>query len=367
MEIKTTSRPLSAGSIIRLSAGFVLSALALGLSRFSAGLPEWLLGALRAFTLSFSDISSRVLSVFNFPFCEALIYLLVLSAAAGLVISAVYSIRYREARTFFSFLSSLVLAGGVLLFSYYLLFGMWTGFASPVMPEVKPAEPSIELLYLTMLDMQERANVLADRVPRLPDGSLNAGSFDSLAGRVAELYLKKAEPLGFSSVAKPKRVLWSRGLSWCGIAGVFMPYTAEANINGDMPVTAWAFTMGHELSHRYGTPREDECNYISYDLLVDAEDDLAYSAVFSAYSYLSSALYSADPERWIRLREGEGKNLSSDIRANSAYWKAFEGPPQRVAERVNDTHIKLDGVPEGVKSYDRFVELLMSRFAEMYG
>lgn len=52
----------------------------------------------------------------------------------------------------------------------------------------------------------------------------------------------------------------------------------------------------------------------------------------------------------------------ADLEANSAFWDSYEGPVRETSERINDTYLKVNGQADGVKSYDRMVDLIVAYF-----
>ena len=52
--------------------------------------------------------------------------------------------------------------------------------------------------------------------------------------------------------------------------------------------------------------------------------------------------------------------MRRDLQARSAFWKQYDTPAADVAQNVNDGYLKLNQQPDGVKSYGRMVDLLLS-------
>jgi hypothetical protein len=361
-----TKRILNASaSAARFTAALLLLAACYCLNRFGSSLPEKLLALWRGFSLAYADFASKLAAHLPVSLAELLFYTLILSALAAFAaaLSAVFS--FKETGRIGSFFSGLLLGGSILVFVYYLLFGLWFDFASPVMPEIKRVTPTVDLLYRAAEDMQLKANKSALAIPRKNDGSPTYGSFGEMADGVCEKYAGRLEGLSGkpAEIAPPKEVLWSVGLSKLGITGIFVPYTGECNINAAAPVVSIPFTMAHELSHRYGTALEDECNYIAIDLLLDGNKEEAYSASFMGYLYLANALYDADPALWRKLKDSEDPLLSADLAAHSAYWKRYEGKSREVASAINDAQLKFNGDKDGEASYGRVADLLIARYA----
>lgn len=347
---------------MRLLGGLALILVGIAFERLAGFFPSAFSAAWQAFSLRYAETLARLTGWFSFSLSEFLFYALALAAVFGLAAAVFSSIRYKEAGAVISYFSWAALVAGILIFLYYTLFGAWFSYHSPVMPTLERVNPTKELLYAAAKDMQSKANLLAESVERNAEGEVIMGSFEDMSRTVCAAYAEKIEPLGYTFTGRPKRVLWSEGLSFCGVAGIYLPYTAEANINAAAPALSIPFTMAHELSHRFGTMREDECNYIAFDLLIDEGGSMSYSAAYSGYIFLSNALYSADVSLWAELRKGESARLSADFANDAAYWMDYDGVTRKISNLINDTHIKLDGQPAGARSYGLVADLLISRY-----
>ena len=49
-----------------------------------------------------------------------------------------------------------------------------------------------------------------------------------------------------------------------------------------------------------------------------------------------------------------------DLDANREYWAKYDGTIAEVSNKVNDTYLKANGQTEGVKSYNRMVDLIVA-------
>lgn len=121
------------------------------------------------------------------------------------------------------------------------------------------------------------------------------------------------------------------------------------------------FTECHELSHLRGFMQEQEANFIAFLACEHAERiDFQYSGYLMAWIYSTNALYRADHEVWQEVRSGLDQSVEPDLEANSRFWDSYEGKVSEVANQINDTYLKVNGQSDGVKSYDRMVDLLVS-------
>ena len=87
-------------------------------------------------------------------------------------------------------------------------------------------------------------------------------------------------------------MILSEVLSYQGLTGIYLPFTVEANYNGDMPAYDKPFTVCHELSHLRGFMEEQEANFIAFLACIGSErTDFQYSGYLSGWVYCMNALY----------------------------------------------------------------------------
>ena len=160
---------------------------------------------------------------------------------------------------------------------------------------------------------------------------------------------------------KPKEVLVSRILSVQQLCGVYSPFTVEANYNGDMPDYNVPHTLCHELSHLKGFMREDEANFIGYLACISSENEaFRYSGYLTGWVYAGNALARVDRKRYIELTDQLCEGARQDLDENSDFWNRYESRVSEAATRMNDTYLKMNSQADGVKSYGRMVDLMLS-------
>jgi hypothetical protein len=172
----------------------------------------------------------------------------------------------------------------------------------------------------------------------------------------------------------PKHVFFSRLMSYTEITGVFTPWTMEANVNIDISPYSIGSTMCHELAHLRGFMREDEANYVSYRACMASDSlDLQYSGTMLALIHTGNALYRQDAEKYFAIyREHISSAVSRDLVANNEYWDQFEKAVVgdttvgEIADKVNDTYLKLNDQTDGTKSYGRVVDLLLAEYKQKH-
>ncbi|NLW16096.1 MAG: DUF3810 domain-containing protein [Firmicutes bacterium] len=179
-------------------------------------------------------------------------------------------------------------------------------------------------------------------------------------------------PLGYRELAKqlpqvaghfgpPKGVRLSKWWSYTGTAGMYFPFTGEANVNMAMPDVNIPVVACHELAHQRGFAREDEANYLAYLACINHPDvEFQYSGLFMALSQAMRALQRVDGEAFAALRAQYHPGLIRDLEANRDFWQAFSGPIEQLSERMNDAYLKSNRQADGVQSYGRMVDLLIA-------
>lgn len=160
---------------------------------------------------------------------------------------------------------------------------------------------------------------------------------------------------------RPKPVLVSRILSKLQLAGVYDPFTIEANFNQEMTDYNIPHTICHELSHLKGFMREDEANFIGY-LACTGSDNQAfqYSGYLTGLVHAGNALAKVDPEAYVKVWQELSEQARADMKANNEFWGQFEGKAAEVANQWNDTYLKSNNQAEGVQSYGRMVDLMLA-------
>ncbi|MBO4990911.1 MAG: DUF3810 domain-containing protein [Firmicutes bacterium] len=160
----------------------------------------------------------------------------------------------------------------------------------------------------------------------------------------------------------PKPVLWSEGMSYIDLTGMYSPFTIEANYNAAATDYLIPYTICHELAHLRGFIREDEAGFIAW-LACDQSDDphLQYSGAVSALRYALNALYrEVDYEEYAEFYNALPLEIRWDLWKNSQYWQRHQTFTYQVGTKVNDVYLKVNSQEGGVKSYGRMVDLLLA-------
>lgn len=161
----------------------------------------------------------------------------------------------------------------------------------------------------------------------------------------------------------PKPLLFSWVLSYEHISGVFTPFTMEANYNKDIVPYNIPFTICHELSHTKGFMREDEANFIAYLACISIDDPVfRYSGSLMSWIYSTNLLYRIDVNAYQEVRNHLNQEVIADLKENNQFWNKYKGTVSKISEKVNNTYLNANGQSDGIKSYNRMVDLLIAYY-----
>lgn len=301
--------------------------------------------------------------LFSFSLSELAAYVLIVLLVGSLIHAGVRGIRKKQGGAeLLQWASGLFLAASILAFLYVLNCGInYRRVSFSEKSDIYTVEYTAADLKQTCVWLTEEVNARAGLVSRDEAGVMKMTDVDGGAAVTAMRYLGGQYPALSGYYPRPKGLLVSGILSWQGITGVYSPFTVEANYNADMPAYNIPFTACHELSHLRGFMQEEEANFIAFLACRDAErEDFQYSGYLMAWIYSTNALRQADAGAAEEVRSRLDQRVETDLKANSRFWNTYEGAIAEVSNKVNDTYLKVNGQTDGVQSYDRMVDLIVS-------
>ena len=329
------------------------------------------------------SVIGRISGFFSFSLCEIFIYILLI----WLIYTLVQAIRKKSSLSkknkedvslpylnmetedskksyLISWVSGVLLGAVFLIFLYVICCGInyrRTSFSEE--SGIIPIEYSAEELKEICVQLTGELNELSDQILRNEEGIM------VLSVDEGEQAISAMRSLGeeYESLSgyypRPKKLIVSELLSYQGLSGIYLPFTVEANYNGDMIPYNMPFTACHELSHLRGFMQEDEANFIAFLACIRDENiDFQYSGYMLGWTYCMNALYRMDDESWQEVRGLLDKTIEKDLLANNEFWDHYEGVVSEVSNQMNDLYLKANGESEGVQSYSRIVELIVAYY-----
>lgn len=289
-------------------------------------------------------------------------------------------VRTRRFLLFMTMVQNLLCLIAVIFFGYVLLCGVnYHRYPVAYHLGLQVENSSVEELEGLLIELADKASELRATLTSEDERGVYVLPYSEreLGKEAKKAYLALAEeyPVFGGLYPRPKHVFFSRLMSYTEITGVFTPWTMEANVNIDISPYSIGATMCHELAHLRGFMREDEANYISYRACMASDSvDLQYSGTMLALIHTGNALYRQDAEKYSEVYWAHySEAVIRDLRANNEYWKQFEKPVVgdttvgEIAEKVNDTYLKINDQTDGTKSYGRVVDLLLAEYKQKKG
>jgi len=314
---------------------------------------------------------SRITGVFPFSVAELVVVSLVVFALYLGVRGAVKLIRTRRLPAFsLSRFGRLVLVLAGLYTAFILMWGLnyhRLSFAELTGKTIQPGTTQ-ELHDLT-LDLIGRANELRSLVQEDQQGVMRLqGSVRDMFRRAHLGYIEAAKlyPQLGGRYGRPKGIVNTWYMNRTGIGGIYIPFTAEANVNVAMPHIVLPFTTTHEMAHQRGFAREDEANYIAYlTCVLHPDPDFQYSGVLFALINTLRSLRSQDAELHSQVMKELSEGVKRDLDNWNEYWIKYQGGLlQRISDRVNDAYLRSNRQTDGIQSYGRMADLLLAEMRE---
>ncbi len=318
-------------------------------------------------------ISGAISSLSSFltaSVAEFLLYALITGIAITLIV-LLFLLLFRKIRAvrLVSFLLSLGITASVLLNLFFVMWGF--NYARPALSSSmhlnvqKRSEFELEALCKRLAEdsatLRKQVSENDKGVFYLPDGFQKTfekipAAYETLNGDI-HLFMNRA--------AVAKGVFYSEGLSYAGIAGIYVPFTAEPNVNVGQPALLLPSSAAHETAHYLGIAREDEANFMAYLSCIRSDDPaIAYSGAMHALIHCMNKLSDADYDKYAAVYASYSDGMKRDLADYHAYWDAFEGPVEKAVTEVNDNYLKFNNQEDGVASYGMMVDLLLAYYAE---
>lgn len=249
---------------------------------------------------------------------------------AGLALAASGLVRALRTRTLGRWISCAALTLALLYFAYAAL---WMPLYALPRADA-PVYDGAALLSLVE-ELTEEVNALAGRfaAPTPRDALRQANALMGGGGKLARF---------------PE---WMRLLS---IAGIYLPWTAEALVNPTEPAWTLPFVACHELAHARGIAGELEANLVAYYACLSlGSTAFAHSANLCMLRYALGELFLRDETLWQRACQ----RLSPAAREDMASIGGFAAPRNAA---LSGAILRLSGDERGQDSYTDVVGALIA-------
>ena len=154
-------------------------------------------------------------------------------------------------------------------------------------------------------------------------------------------------------------------LNYIGTSGHFNPFTGEAQLNYQMPYFSRPMIACHEMSHQMGYGLEDEASFAGYLVALGSQDRLLrYSAFNNAVNECMHALRRRDTLAFKELRKSISPQVRHDFYRERFYWLSFHGKATLLSGYLYDDFLKANNQPQGLRTYNQMVLLLMNWYKD---
>ena len=314
----------------------------------------------------YSQAWSKLFAGYDFSVIEFFIYALIIVLLIALVWSVVKA--FRNGRGIYTLLKWVVSLAAAASIGYFIFNAGWAlnYYRAPLVNTMGYSNrlSSEDELYDLSRDLIEQANTVRAGLNENAEGVVAFPySMDEALKKVPDIYesISDEYPMFAGEYSAPKPVYASELMNYTQITGIYMMFTAEANVNVAATTPLILATACHEAAHQRGFAREDEANFISYLVCREGGDAyFEYSGMLLALINAMNKLYAADSDRYFELRATYSQDLNDDLAYHSAFWDKYEGPVAEKVESVNNNYLKSNNQQDGVKSYGRMVDLLLA-------
>lgn len=324
-------------------------------------------------------ILSNISGIFPFSLYELTIYLIVISIVS-FIIYTIYIIISNPNKLKVFIKNSLLNILSIISIAYFLFIILW-GLNYNRIPLETTLIESYNLKYnksISSIDktkeglanlyefLIENANE-ARKLVKSSNGIMKANT--DYKGIINRAYLGYESILDFlpnlsGNYSNAKYVMSSKLMCYTGITGIYFPFTGEANVNIAILDIYIPSTTLHEMAHQRGYASEDEANFIAYLASINHPDiDFKYSGYILALNHTANALYSVDYDTYVTLSKNISEDVLDDLKNNRDFWDKYEGKIDDISNEINNTYLKANGVSEGVKSYGKMVDLLLTYYS----
>ncbi|QYS88915.1 DUF3810 domain-containing protein [Flavobacterium davisii] len=158
-----------------------------------------------------------------------------------------------------------------------------------------------------------------------------------------------------------KKSLFSIPLTYMGFGGYLNPFTNEAQVNNEPPSYSLPIVVCHEMAHQMGYSSESECNFIGY-LASTHNKNLFFQYAGHTYAlrYCLSNISSKNKKELENIIKTINPCILKNFKETDLFWSKHESILNKGFELFYDHFLKLNQQEEGIKSYSKFIDLLIN-------
>lgn len=315
---------------------------------------------------------SQLTARFPFSLFELLVMITLISLITyvGLVMKHLFQRRSKRWRALLHALLNLLASFSTIYFIFILFWGL-NYYRIPLEEtlQLTVSPHSVEELTALYDLLILQTNEARTKVLETSDGIFTTKqSPQQVFTRASKGYdaISSDYPLLEGNYGSPKAIYLSKWMTYTNITGIFSPFTAEANVNTNVPESTLLFTTLHEMAHQRGIASENEANFIAFlTSLYHPDPDFQYAGYLSALNYTRHALAKINPDLVTSRNHELSAAVKRDLNDQYEFWRQYEGEVEQTFTQLNQTYLKFNGVSDGVLSYGRVVDLLLAYYDKL--
>lgn len=300
-----------------------------------------------------------VLNIFPFSVGDVLYVFAVITLIGSIVNMVRWAFRKQFAKALNILLGVVVgIEAGIVIF--YLFWGMnYYRQPAAVRLNLKDTIYSMDQLKSVTLMLIDSANVARERLTPADRAQRNDTVYSNAIEAVKSLSNTSNNFNTHSPNVKPS--LLTPLINYLSTSGYYNPFTAEAQINYQMPLQVRPFVSCHELSHQMGFGPEDEANFAGFLAGIQSSDRLLrYSAYYSGMTEFMYALRSVDSVTFKQYKKLISDKVRADLKAENTYWQYYQGRLEVISGIFYDKFLKVNNQPQGLLTYNQMITLVMA-------
>lgn len=183
--------------------------------------------------------------------------------------------------------------------------------------------------------------------------------------RAIQAYHEAADTFPFLRYNYPsiKSSLFGRVGNYLGFTGYYNPFTGEAQVNTSVPRFLLPAITTHEMAHQLGYAKENAASFVGYLVSTRCSDVFFnYSACLDLLLYVNYQVNTFDT----LATKNTMQRLAPQVKEDIQEWKEFALAHRSFLETsttwLYGYFLKWNEQPEGMKSYDQVVALVMSYY-----
>lgn len=171
----------------------------------------------------------------------------------------------------------------------------------------------------------------------------------------------RLQPILSTTQVKAKSPLSSHLVSYFAVSGYFNPFTQEVQVNENMPLPGYPFTVVHELTHQMGIGFEDECNFIAFLKLQGHKDPwYRYAASYETVQYLLRTLAAQDESLYKEYYSRLSEEVKADLKGERDYWRHYTGWINDLFGFLYSGYLQHNNQPEGLERYSMMSRMVVA-------